>query len=119
MLTYPRQREVALLGGRQGNVIYLTLHGHTGFQRGLQAQIASDIIGAIFILDGWTSADALRKLHILGVLRGPLSPRYVNVLWVKPTCLTQNMLFFIIFHCGWILKQTADWLSCQEREVML
>lgn len=119
MLTYPRKREVEPLGGRQGNVLYLTLHGHTGFQRGLQPQIASDIIAAIFILDGWTSSDVLRNRRTLGILRGPLSPRYVNVLWVKPTCLTQNMCFFIIFHCGWNLKQPEDWLSCQEREVML
>lgn len=85
MLTFPRQCQVGLPDG-QGNVPHHTLvGGHTVFQRGLQPQMASDIKCAIFILDGWISDDALRNLHRLGILLGPLIPRYSNVLWVEPT----------------------------------
>lgn len=86
MLTYSRQSEVEPLGGRQGNMPYHTLvDGHVVVQRGLQPQTASDIKCAIFILNDWTSGDALRNLQVLGILLGPLIPCYVYVLRVEPT----------------------------------
>lgn len=115
LLTFHSQGEVEPLVGRQGFMPYHTLvDSHIVFQRGLQPQEASDIL----IVGGIISEDALRNLHILGILLGPLFPRNGNVQGVEPTCHTRNKLFFIFFHDGLLWKQAEDWVSCQEREVM-
>lgn len=85
MLTHQNQGEVETLAREQGCVPHHTLvDGHTVFQRGLQPQIASDIVGIILIFDGGTPDDAFRSLLVLGLFLGPLFPHYVYILWVEP-----------------------------------
>lgn len=116
MLTSLKLGEVQSAGGGQGYVTYHTLAGgHNVFQ----PQTAGDVKCAVLILDGWTSGDTFRNLLALGILLGPRIPYYDNVLWVEPTCLTQNIFVAIIFHLGLLSKQGALWGSCQGREVMI
>lgn len=106
MLTSLKLGKVQPTGGGQGSVTYHTLvGGHVVFQ----PHTAGDVKCAVLILDGWTSGDNFRNLLALGVFLGPCMPRYGNVLWIEPICLTQNIFVAIIFHHGLFLKQGALW----------
>lgn len=91
VLTVLRQGDVPPPGGAQEHVLYPTLVGRIVFPRALQLQRASDIECLVFVCNGSISGDVLRNVHTLGILLAPSTPRYVNVLWVEPTCLTQKI----------------------------